>query len=247
MSGAAEAASRASRRHHQDARYQSAADQDVAQGNDQGQPQPVADLGGGHHQRGPARTDVEVSGDQRQQRLGVVEVGGRNPAGHGEQRHHGRGHARWHARCPGWAAHPARRRPGDRCPWLVQRRGPGPASGHTVRGRATLLVDSADGSRRRGDQGEFDHRLDDQPAGRDRASTGSSPFPTPSPRFGWPASLSSVGCCSAPATRLQPPCCSASWAPPTGSTGSSPAATTRCRRWARCSTRWPTGSWWSPR
>ena len=43
--------------------------------------EPVADLGGGHHERGASRAAVQVAGDLREEGLGVVEVGRRHVAG----------------------------------------------------------------------------------------------------------------------------------------------------------------------
>ena len=79
MSGADDGHEQGAGRHHQDGRHQAPPDQDVAEGHDQRQADAVADLGGRHHQGGPCPTRCEVPRDQREQRLGVVEVGGGMP------------------------------------------------------------------------------------------------------------------------------------------------------------------------
>ena len=56
-----------------------------------------------------------------------------------------------------------------------------------------------------------------------------------------PACRCSSGCCSAGTTGPRPPGCWPCSAPPTGSTATSPATSTRCPSSARSSTRWPTG------
>ena len=65
--------------------YQRAAAHDVAGRHDEQQPGRVAELARGHQQRRAALAGVQRDADRVQQRLGVVQVGDGNRAGHGHQ------------------------------------------------------------------------------------------------------------------------------------------------------------------
>ena len=66
-------------------RHESPTRHAIADRHEQSEAERVADLRAGDDERGDARTRVEGAGDRVQQRLRVVEVGDRNPAGGGEE------------------------------------------------------------------------------------------------------------------------------------------------------------------